>query len=179
MLAPNALRVYVALALVLGLTQAGQGQAGAEPALGAQGTVELPELQPGMWEFHRTLLGAQRGRPQVTSVKKCSDPRADYARKMQDLRGKGCQFSPLRQNGNRFEAAWRCPVKGGSVMLQNVVIIRSSTSYTDETQTRTQDETTHTVITANRRGDCTPSQGDTQSPSAATRVPSRPTKRTM
>jgi hypothetical protein len=122
----------------------------------AGGTAVLPPLQPGMWEFHRTLVATQRGRPQTATVKKCSDPRADYELKMRELRAKGCQFSPVRQTGGRFESTWRCPVSGGSVLMRDVVTVRSATSYLDETEARAADRVTHTVITANRRGDCTP-----------------------
>src|SRR6266704_3688786 len=109
MLAPQVLRIYLALTLALGLAAAGDGRAQsaapsqppgpAAPPRSSTAGAELPALQPGMWEYHRSMVIGERGKPQIASVKKCGDPTADFKQKLAELKKKGCQFTPLMQSG--------------------------------------------------------------------------------
>jgi hypothetical protein len=154
MLAPNALRVYVALTLVLGLPAAADGPAQTAPPTGAV----LPTLQPGMWEYHRSMVIGERGKPQIASVKKCGDPTAEFRQKMLELKKKGCQFMPLMQNGNRYTSAWKCPVTGGSATVRDVITLKGSGGYQDDSEVRLPQRLTRSTILATRLGDCRTNQ---------------------
>jgi hypothetical protein len=166
MLAPNALRVYVALTLVLGLAAATGGPAQAAPPAGA----ELPALRPGLWEYHRSMVIGERGKPQIASVKKCSDPTAEFKQKMAELKKKGCQFTQLMQNGNRYTSAWKCPVTGGSATVRDVIAVKGSGGYQDDSEVRLPQRLTRSTILATRLGDCPANQ---QPPTARPTLPLR------
>jgi hypothetical protein len=154
MLAPNVLRVYLALALALGATAATNGRAQTAAPTGA----ELPALQPGMWEYHRSMVVGERGKPQIASVKKCGDPTAEFKQKLVELKKKGCQFAPLMQSGNRYTSAWKCPVTGGSATVRDVITVKGSTGYQDDNEVRLPQQLTRSTILATRLGDCPANQ---------------------
>src|SRR5579872_2202391 len=61
----------------------------APPATTVASSSELPPLQPGYWEFERTVFTTAQSTPQHTSIKKCSDPNLEIKQKLSDLQRKG------------------------------------------------------------------------------------------
>jgi hypothetical protein len=121
---------------------------------------DLPALQPGMWQYQRTLAIGERGKPQIASVRKCSDPSAEFEQKLAQLKQKGCVFTPIRHNGERYEASWRCPAPDGSIVaMRDVITVTGHTSYRNESEARSAHQVTHTTIVATRQGDCPTAAG--------------------
>jgi len=126
--------------------------------------VKLPAFQPGLWEYRRTMMGAESGKPQTATVNKCSDPSGDIQQKLTELKQRGCQFTPLTQNGNQYRSSWICSVTGGTLTVQDVITVRSATSYQDDNEVRHPSQTLRSTIVASRLGDCPP--GEKPAPTA-------------
>jgi len=67
-------------------------------------------------------IGAPRAgdtaKPQVSTIKKCADPAAEMREKMEDLRKKNCQFTPLRRNEDHYLSSWLCPTASGQLRFR-------------------------------------------------------------
>jgi hypothetical protein len=136
-----------------------------DPSLG------LPAFRPGMWEYHRTQTSSAGGKPQTATLRKCSDPSAEFKEKLAQLKQKGCVFSPLKQNGPRYEASWRCATPDGSmVAMRDIITVNSETSYVNESEARGSRRATHSTIVATRQGDC-PTSGPPILPRRPSSVP--------
>jgi hypothetical protein len=121
----------------------------ADPSLG------LPAFRPGVWEYHRTQVSSAGGTPQTVTLRKCSDPSAEFKQKLAQLKQKGCVFSPLKQSGQRYEASWRCAAPDGSVVaMRDIITVNSGTSYVNESEARASRRVTQSTIVATRQGDC-------------------------
>jgi hypothetical protein len=115
----------------------------------------LPQLRPGLWEYRRTQINSGGGKPQTATVRKCSDPTAEFKRKLAELQGRGCVFESLRQDGQRYEASWRCTAPDGTVLaMRDSITVLSDTSYQNESEAFLSHEATHSTIVAIRLGDC-------------------------
>jgi hypothetical protein len=115
----------------------------------------LPRLLPGLWEYRRTQVGSEGSKPQTSTIRKCSDPSAEFAMKRQQLKQRGCVFSPMRQTGRQFEAKWRCTAPDGAVLaMRDVITVISDSSYQNESDAFVSHEATHSSIVAIRQGDC-------------------------
>jgi hypothetical protein len=117
-------------------------------------TAELPAFQPGLWEYQRTMLSTADGRPQTSSVRKCSDPTSEIRRKLDELHHKGCQFSRVLNKGSHYQSTWSCPSSNGPVVVRDTVTVNSASSYQDDNQIKAGARITHSTIVANRLGDC-------------------------
>ena len=144
---------------------------GASSAPGA----ELPTFTPGYWQYERTIVATGTPRPQRTSVKKCSNPSNEIRQKMSDLQHKGCQFTPLAQQGSRYLSSWRCTSSEGALIAHSVVTVTSETAYQDDSEVRNGERLVHARIVAKRLGDCPLSEAvKSASPaSAQTRQPAQ------
>jgi len=149
-------RTRVIVGLGLGLMGAGAASAVPPAAAASPTTVSaaLPAFQPGLWEYRRTMTGGQRGKPQVATVQKCSDPTKEIRDRMTSLTQKGCQFAPLKKQGDRYLTSWVCPTASGVVSFRNLVTVLSATSYEDSNEARHAQLVTHSVVDAKRLGDC-------------------------
>jgi hypothetical protein len=127
----------------------------AVPAAAPQATaVELPSFQPGLWEYRRTLVRGDTAKAQVTTIKKCADPAAEMREKIEDLRKKNCQFTPLRRNQDHYLSSWTCPTPGGPMRFRDVLIAKDASSYQDVSETRSAQRATQQKIEARRLGEC-------------------------
>lgn len=135
------------------------------PAIGH--SAEVPSFQPGLWEYRRTVTGGAQGKPQVLTVKKCSDPTEEIKQKSLQLKQKGCLGSSLVQTRNRYHTSWVCPVSGGRVEVRDVVTVSSPGSYEDSNEIHNGVQTTRNTIVATRLGDCP------ASPENTTKAPTR------
>jgi len=132
------------------------------PAAGAQSGVAagnpslgLPAFRPGLWEYRRTQISSGGGKPQTATIRKCSDPSAEFKQKLAQLKQRGCVFSPLKQKGQRYEATWRCSAPDGAILaMRDVITVNSEESYLNESEAFVSHEATHSTIVATRQGDC-------------------------
>jgi hypothetical protein len=115
----------------------------------------LPALQPGLWEFRRTLTRSG-GKPQFSSVKKCADPSADIARKMAELKKKSCSFMPARQEHGHYASSWICPTPSGPMYFRDVLTVTGTAAYEDVSEARRGTRFRQQKIEAQRIGDCPP-----------------------
>jgi len=116
--------------------------------------VELPRFQAGLWEYRRTQVRGDTGKPQVTTIKKCADPAAEMREKMADLRNKKCQFTPLRRNQDHYLSSWLCPTPSGPVRFRDVLIASDLTRYQDVSETHSAQHVIQQKIEARRLGEC-------------------------
>jgi len=108
-----------------------------------------------MWEHRRTQISRAVGKPQAAIMRKCGDPSVEFKQKVAQLKQRGCVFNPLKQDGRRYEASWRCPSPDGSILaMRDTITVNSDTSYVNESEARVSRGTTHSTIVATRQGDC-------------------------
>jgi hypothetical protein len=100
------------------------------------------------------MLSTADGRPQTSSVRKCSDPTSEIRRKLDELQHKGCQFSRVLNKGSHYQSTWSCPSSSGPVVVRDTVTVNSASSYQDDNQIKAGARITHSTIVANRLGDC-------------------------
>jgi hypothetical protein len=115
---------------------------------------ELPNFQPGLWEYRRTVLGAQSEKPQVSTVRSCSDPTADIRAKVLALEQKRCQFVPLRKREDHYVSSWTCPTPNGVTRFRDVLTVQGPTRYEDVSEAHSPNRVTQQKIEARRLGDC-------------------------
>ena len=126
--------------------------AAAQPAAKAD---DLPRLQPGLWEYRRTLIKQGAGKPEVSTFQKCSDPTAEFRKKMAELEKKGCQFLPAERNQQGYISQWSCPTPAGPMKFRDVLISQSNTTYQTVSEAHGNDQVVRTTIDAVRLGECT------------------------
>jgi hypothetical protein len=124
------------------------------PLLWAQTGAELPAFTPGYWQYQRMIVATGTPRPQKTSVKKCSNPSDEIRQKLSDLQHKGCEFTPLTQQGNRYVSSWKCKSAEGALIAHSVVTVKSETSYQDDSEVRNGERLVHSRVIATRISDC-------------------------
>jgi len=130
--------------------------AGAQSAMAADGpSLGLPALRPGLWEYRRTQISSGGGKPQTATIRKCSDPSAEFRQKLAQLRQRGCVFSPMKHRGQRYEATWRCTAADGAILaMRDVITVNSEDNYINESEVFVSHEATHSTIVATRQGEC-------------------------
>lgn len=116
--------------------------------------VELPFFQPGLWEYHRTVMKDDSPRPQVSMLRKCADPSTEIRKKMADLGKRSCRFAPLARRKGRYISSGTCPTPLGPTSFRAVLIIRGAVGYTDLSEVRTRDHIARQRIEATRIGAC-------------------------
>jgi hypothetical protein len=116
--------------------------------------VELPTFRSGLWEYRRTFMRPDTGRPQVATTRKCADPTVEMREKMEALKKKGCQFAPLKRNSDRYISSWVCQTPTGAMRFRDVLLAKNSDGYEDLSETHTRQRVTHEKIEAIRRGEC-------------------------
>jgi hypothetical protein len=139
------------------------------PAAGNAG-IELPTFRSGLWEYRRTFVRPDTGRPQVATTRKCVDPAVEMREKMEALRKKGCQFAPLKRYGDRYVSSWVCQTPTGAMRFRDVLLAKDADSYEDVSETHTRERRMQQRIEATRRGECP----GTRSGGAPTRPPKPP-----
>lgn len=118
--------------------------------------VSLPALRPGLWEYHRTTRDSNGDKPQLATLRKCGDPTHDIQQRMDELRTKGCRFSPLVKSGNQYGASWLCPATSGVVAIHETVTVDSPTKYLTSSEIHHAERVVRATTEAIRVGDCTP-----------------------
>lgn len=144
----------IAVALLAGsVASAADPQPAASATAPAEG-VELPALQPGLWEYRRTLAQGRTPKPQGATIRKCTDPRAEIREKMAELKKRNCQFTPLTRRKDRYLSSWTCPTPYGPRNFRDVLIVKDAGSYQDLIEMRSGQQTSQQRIDARRLGEC-------------------------
>jgi hypothetical protein len=123
------------------------------PSAGAQPD-DVPQFEPGMWEYRRTVTSGLKHDAQV--VKRCSSPTTDIRQKLAGLSGQGCSMSPPVHHENHYEFRWVCPAAHGVAVFRDRVTFISTASYQDDDEVLHAPQATRTTIVATRLGDCPP-----------------------
>ena len=183
----------------------GQSARGADPPVPAPAgsAADLPDFQPGLWEYRRLALTSDSPRPRFDTLRKCADPSAEIRSKKAQLESRGCQFAPVVRRDGRYVSSWTCPTPEGPVTYRHMLIVTDRTSYAAISEIRLgRQRMMHQKMQARRLGECphgAPNSGKARqtsaardaeidasrrygvirSPSGVTWVPSGPLKRTM
>jgi Protein of unknown function (DUF3617) len=124
------------------------------PAALAANSPELPVFQPGMWEYRRTMFNQGADKPQVSTVRKCSDPTSEIRLKMASLKGKSCQFEALRHTQDNYVSTWTCQTPNGPMRFHDVLTVTGATKYTDVSEAQMSQRVTRSRLEAVRVGEC-------------------------
>ena len=143
----------------------------AAPAATAPASVERPTVRSGLWEYRRTFMRPDTGRPQAATTRKCADPTVEMREKMEALKKKGCQFAPLKRTNDRYISSWVCQTPTGAMRFRDVLLAKDADSYEDVSETHTRERVMQQRIEASRRGEC-PGMGS-GAPLAPKRKPPR------
>jgi hypothetical protein len=119
----------------------------------------LPRLQPGNWQYQRSVISATGAAPRQATISKCADPSQEMRGKLAELKQKGCRFSPTTHTGNSYSTSWTCPARGTLLVMTQVITVTSDSSYEDSTEARLQEQVMRTKIVATRVGECSPLAG--------------------
>ena len=133
--------------------------------------VELPTFRSGLWEYRRTFMSPETGKPQVATTRKCAAPTVEMREKMETLKKKGCQFAPLKRNNDHYISSWVCQTPTGAMRFRDVLLAKDADSYEDVSETHTRQRVMQQRIEATRRGEC-PGMGS-GAPLTPTRKPPR------
>ncbi len=121
----------------------------AAPALAQQ----LPPLKRGMWQFDRNVNGREMG-----VINQCANPTADMMEQDAMLTAAGCNFSPLRQDGNKYSFDVDCAIKSGSTQITSkttsLMTVTDDSAYTVRVTGTTNGSPTDESVVAKRTGDC-------------------------
>jgi hypothetical protein len=117
-------------------------------------SVDLPALQPGLWEYRRMLPQGPAAKQQAATIRKCTDPRAEIREKMAELKKRNCQFTPLMKRGERYLSSWTCPTRYGPTNFRDTLIVKDAGSYQDVIEMRSGKQTSQQRIDARRIGEC-------------------------
>ncbi len=133
--------------------------------------VELPTFRSGLWEYRRTFMSPETGKPQVATTRKCAAPTVEMREKMEALKKKGCQFAPLKRNNDHYISSWVCQTPTGTMRFRDVLLAKGADGYEDVSETHTRQRVMQQRIEAARRGEC-PGMGS-GAPLTPTRKPPR------
>ena len=120
----------------------------------AVGPVELPTLRSGLWEYRRTFMPANASEPQVATIRKCGDPGADMREKTDRLKAKGCQFLPLKHQGERYISSWTCKTPEGPLRFRDVLVVTDANRYVVDSESHSPQRVSRQKIDAVRVGEC-------------------------
>jgi hypothetical protein len=121
---------------------------------GTAAAVELPVLQPGLWQYRRTVVKDDSPAPQISVLRKCADPSTEIRQKMAQLGHNGCRFAPLTHRHGRYISSWTCPTPLGPTRFRAVLIVRGAVRYTDLSEMRAADHVSRQRIEAAWIGEC-------------------------
>ena len=114
---------------------------------------ELPTLKRGMWQFDRTVNGREMG-----VINQCANPTADMKDQNAMLTAAGCNFSPVRQDGDKYIFDVTCAIKSGSALINSkttsVMTVAGDSAYSVRVTGTTNGQPTDEAVVAKRTGDC-------------------------
>jgi hypothetical protein len=149
----------------------------AAATVGTAGTaqdLQFPPFRHGLWSYQRTTdaprgalaapgkLGAPAG------IRVCGDPAAEIKKKMTQLEARRCAFSAITHDGNRYTWTMECPVNGAVMQMQSVLTVVSDSAYREDLTSRWGGQSSKSVLSARRLGDCTGPPNPTRAGNVAT-----------
>lgn len=122
-------------------------------AAAAAGAEELPVLKPGMWQFDRSVNGREMG-----VISQCANPTSDMKEQDAMLTAAGCNFAPVRQDGDKYSFDVVCAIKSGASTINSktttVMTVSGDSAYTVRVTGTTNGQPTDETVVAKRLGDC-------------------------
>jgi len=115
--------------------------------------VEGPVLQPGLWEYRRTI-SSDGAKPKEDVARHCTDPTAEFRHKRAELAHRSCQFEPMFLKEHRYTSSWVCITEKGPIRFQDAMTVTDAAHYVDTLESRSNGTTTHQTITAERLSSC-------------------------
>ena len=117
------------------------------------GAEELPTLKRGMWQFDRSVNGREMG-----VITQCANPTADMKEQDAMLTAAGCNFAPVRQDGDKYSFDVACAIKSGSTQINSktttVMTVSGDSAYTVRVTGTTNGKPSEESVVAKRMGDC-------------------------
>lgn len=113
---------------------------------------DRPKFKAGLWEFERSIDGAQGG-PQSLKAQKCTDPTQFFDGRAQIP---GCTMSPMTRSGNSYRFTAQCTMQGSAMTSTTVVVADSDSAYTQTVESQIGAQKTKEVLVAKRVGECKP-----------------------
>ncbi len=117
------------------------------------GAEELPTLKRGMWQFDRSVNGREMG-----VITQCANPTADMKEQDAMLTAAGCNFAPVRQDGDKYSFDVACTIKSGTTQIDSktttVMTVSGDSAYTVRVTGTTNGKPTDESVVAKRLGDC-------------------------
>jgi hypothetical protein len=130
--------------------------------------VDVPSLQQGQWEYHRSITVAGQKQPAVQTMRKCINPTEDIRSKWQELARQTCHFSPVRHTDNKYQYSAMCTKNGVRTRTMSVITVQGEAAYNVVTESISSERRFSESLSAHRVGDCSPSPTAAPAPSTPT-----------
>jgi hypothetical protein len=113
----RALTLAAGLAAIVATTSAAAWAAG-----------DWPDLEPGLWQFSRTLHAGSK--PSIIERQVCVDPVTEWKKQQEALRRNGCTVSTRKVAANRYETSARCDIANvGKGSSRSTAVIKNAGAY--------------------------------------------------
>lgn len=125
------------------------------PSLAAAADVEWPKLEPGLWQFTRTMSTA--GKPTTIERQGCADPVAEWEKQHEASGRAGCSVKTLKAAADRYVTTAECTLPGaGEGSSRSTAVIKGPGAYevTVENQGVLAKSGEREHLVAKRLGDC-------------------------
>jgi hypothetical protein len=137
----------------------------ADAAATEPGDTEVPSFQPGMWEYQRSLVAPGHDTSSPSRMSRCTDPSREMRARLEELKKKGCRFSPSAHSGDTYRTSWTCPARdGGEAAVSETLTARSKTGYEVVSEAHLGKQQTRSRIIATRTGECSARPGGSRHP---------------
>ena len=91
-------------------------------------------------------------------INQCANPTADMKDQNAMLTAAGCNFSPVRQDGDKYIFDVTCAIKSGSALINSkttsVMTVAGDSAYSVRVTGTTNGQPTDEAVVAKRTGDC-------------------------
>lgn len=115
---------------------------------------DRPQFKAGLWQFDRTMEGAQYGTtPTTVSTQKCTDPTQLFNKKPSAK--SSCKFSAMTRSGNTYSFTADCTIQGTPLTSKTVIVADNDSAYTMTVASEGGGQKTKEALVAKRVGDCT------------------------
>lgn len=115
-----AVAVWLALWLAVGLTLA--------PLPGSAADVDWPELEPGLWQFTRTMTTA--GKSTTIERQGCTDPVAEWEKQREASGQAGCRVETVKAAAGRYVTTAECSLpNAGQGSSRSTALITGPGAY--------------------------------------------------
>ena len=118
----------------------------------AVGAEDLPQFQPGLWEFKRTIEELKQGvKPPPLNLQECVDPTASLKKHKETP---GCKFSPITKSGDSYSFTADCQTDRGRLRSKNVITVETDSAYRLRVESQAGEQQWTELLVARRIGEC-------------------------